>query len=81
MIKNGDIVRYKNFGRIGNGLYGSVLEYKGILILLDNEGAPEIWGIGKKDEEKIEVVGTQENSLDLLNVWWKDVAHHIPQKT
>lgn len=68
-LRAGDIVKYKNNTRMCNGLYGQIVEYEDMLVLLDNENAPEIFGLNDQDEELLEVVGRIETHKHLLDIF------------
>lgn len=68
-LKAGDIVKYKNNARMCNGLYGQIVEHEDMLVLLDNENAPEIFGLNDQDEELLEVVGRIETYKHLLDIF------------
>lgn len=80
-LRAGDIVKYRNNSRICNCLYGQVVKYDGesgtfkknSLILLDNEGAPELWNLDEEDEKLLEVVGRIETDSQLLDIWWNSI--------
>lgn len=69
-LKVGDIVKYKDNSRICNGRYGYIVEYENMLILHDNENAPEIFGITEEDKKLLDVVGNIKTNPELLNIWW-----------
>ena len=62
-FKVGDIVSHRT-GRICNGRYGEIILFQGELIVLDDEGAPDMAVVGHEDE--LTVVGTVKDNPGLL---------------
>lgn len=66
-FKVGDIVSHSS-GRIANGCYGEiVLDWDKDLMVLDNEGAPDMSVAG--NEEDLTVVGDVKNNAELLKIF------------